>query len=153
MSPENVEVVRHATQPYDGEDLVPLVTKWVDSFDWSDRDAVAAAVAEDADARHLHPDIEWDAGQLTVPVRGLYGVAHYWADWVADWESYVYRVKEYRDLGSWVLTLADLKAVGRGGIRVEMQSFQMWQVRDGKVSVMRGFLSEAEALEAVGLRE
>jgi hypothetical protein len=85
--------------------------------------------------------------------RGLYGVARYWADWAADWESYVYRVSEYRDLGRWVLTLADINAVGRDGVRVEMQSFQIWQVRDGKVAVVRTFLSEAEALEAAGLRE
>jgi hypothetical protein len=52
-----------------------------------------------------------------------------------------------------VLTLADVNAVGRSGIRVEMQSFQIWQARDDQVTVMRAFLSEAEALEAVGLRE
>jgi ketosteroid isomerase-like protein len=153
MLQENVEVVRHATQQRDGEDLVPWIREFVESVDWSDPDAVPAAVAEEAQGRYLDPDIEWDAGQLTVPVRGLYGVARYWADWAADWESYVYRVKEYRNLGSWVLTLADVKAVGRGGIPVEMQVFQMWQVRDGKVSVMRAFLSEAEALEALGLSE
>ena len=34
-----------------------------------------------------------------------------------------------------------------------MRAFQVWQVRDGKVAVMRALLTEAEALEAVGLRE
>jgi ketosteroid isomerase-like protein len=156
MSQENVEVVRHATQQRDGKDLVPWIREFVESVDWSDPDAVAAAVAEEAQGRYLDPDIEWEweaTGAVGDVFRGLYGVARYWADWAADWESYVYRVKEYRNLGSWVLTLADVKAVGRGGIPVEMQVFQMWQVRDGKVSVMRAFLSEAEALEAVGLSE
>ena len=154
MSQENVEVVRRATQSRDGEDLVPWIREFVASVDWADRDAVAAAVAKETQGRYLHPDVEWTVAEPMDDVfRGLYGVARYWADWAADWESYVYRVKDYRDLGDWVLTLADVKAVGRGGIRVEMRSFQIWQVRDGKVTVQRTFLSEAEALEAAGLRE
>jgi hypothetical protein len=80
-------------------------------------------------------------------------VARYWADWVPDWESYVYRVEEYRDLGNWVLTQADVKAVARGGLPLQMRVFQVWQVSGGMVTVCRAFLSEAEALEAVGLRE
>jgi hypothetical protein len=43
--------------------------------------------------------------------------------------------------------------VGREGISVKMVNFQMWQVRDGKVAVVRLFLCEQEALEALGLAE
>ncbi len=156
MSQENVEVVRRICQPRDGEDLLPAVRAFVESVDWSERDAVTAPLAElfQARTRDLHPDIEWETtGAVGDVWRGHDGVARYWADWVEAWESYVYRVKEYRDLGSWVLTLADIKAVGRGGIPVEMRMFQIWQVRDGRVTVMRALPSEAEALEAVGLRE
>jgi ketosteroid isomerase-like protein len=46
-----------------------------------------------------------------------------------------------------------IRAHGRDGITVEMDVFQMWQVRDGKVVALRAFLSEREALEAVGLRD
>ena len=154
MSRENVAVVRRATQPYDGEDLVPLVRGWFESVDWSDREAVAAMLAEDAEGRYLHPDIEWEAPPVTDGVvHGLDAGARYWADWVPDWESYVYRVEEYRDLGSWVLTQAAVKAVGRGGLPLQMRVFQVWQVSGGMVTVCRAFGSEAEALEAVGLRE
>jgi hypothetical protein len=34
-----------------------------------------------------------------------------------------------------------------------MQTFQIWQARDGKVSAMRAFLSEQEALDAAAPRE
>jgi hypothetical protein len=42
---------------------------------------------------------------------------------------------------------------GRGGIPVEMRTFELRQVRDGKVARYRGFLSEAEALESADLTE
>jgi ketosteroid isomerase-like protein len=59
---------------------------------------------------------------------------------------------QYRDLGDSVLTIADVEAVARG-LPVEMKSFQVWAVRDGKVSAMRAFLSEQQALNAVGLEK
>jgi hypothetical protein len=85
--------------------------------------------------------------------RGPREVALLWADWVEGWTSYLYRVQEYRDLGEWVLTVSDVQATARHGLELEMQSFQLWQVREGKVAVMRVFLTEAEALKAVGLEE
>ena len=60
-------------------------------------------------------------------------------------------MKKYRDLGGWVLTPVDVRAVGRGGIPLQMQAFQIWQVQNGKVTVMRAFVSEDEALEAVNV--
>jgi len=38
-------------------------------------------------------------------------------------------------------------------VPVEMQVFQTWKVRGGKIVTVRLFLSEAEALKAVGLEE
>lgn len=52
-----------------------------------------------------------------------------------------------------MLTPVHVEAVGRGGISVEMRAFQVWQVREGKVAVMRALVTEAEALEALGLRQ
>ena len=75
----------------------------------------------------------------------------WWADWVDVWESYIYRQLEYRDLGDWILVPAEIRARGRQGVAVEMRTFQLYQVREGKVAVYRVFLSEREALKAVGL--
>jgi hypothetical protein len=69
------------------------------------------------------------------------------------WESYVYEMREYRDLGDWVLTVNDARARGRGGIPVETRAVQLWQLEGGKIVTVRLFGSEDEALKAVGLKE
>ena len=156
MSQENVEIVRLATEPHDGEDLVPVIREFVEGVaDWSDTDAVVAAMANEANARHLHPNVEFDtSGQGVLGVaHGLYEVAAGWREWVELWESYAYEMREYRDLGDWVLTVNDARARGRGGIPVEARVFQIWKVRDGKVVIVRLFTSESDALKAVGLEE
>jgi hypothetical protein len=119
-------------------------------------EAVLAEWRDDPGWQYGHPEIEWDVratGAFGTVAHGPREVALWWADWVEAWDSYVYRISEYRDLGDWVLTPTDVKARGRGGIPVEMRVFQLWQVRDGKVAALRAFLSEREALEAVGLSE
>ena len=62
------------------------------------------------------------------------------------------RLGEYRDFGEWVFAPVDVTARGRGGIAVEARVFEMYRLRDGKIGAYRSFLSEQEALEAVGLR-
>ena len=156
MSQENVELVRLATEPHNGEDMVPVIREGLEGIaDWSNTDAVVAAMAQDPNVRPMHPDVEWDASAIGVfgVAHGLYGLALFWREWVELWESYVYEMREYRDLGDWVLTVNDARALGRGGIPVETRVFQVWQVRDGKIVIVRLFGSEAEALKAVGLEE
>jgi ketosteroid isomerase-like protein len=154
MSEENVEVVRLANEPHNGEDMVPIIREVVDGLDWSDTDAVVAALADDPAWQHLHPDIEWDWSALEFfgVARGFYELAVVWRELVEVWESYVYEMREYRDLGDWVLTVFDARVRGREGIPLETRAAQLWKVRDGKVVIVRVFLSEAQALEAVGLK-
>ena len=156
MSQENVEIVRSANEPHNGEDMVPIIREFVEGItEWADTDAVVAAAATDPMVRPMHPDVEWDASAIGVfgVGHGLYGLALFWNEWVEMWESYVYEMREYRDLGDWVLTVNDARARGRGGIPVETPVFQIWKVRDGKIVIVRLFGSEAEALKAVGLEE
>ena len=152
MSQENVEIVRLATEPHNGEDMVPVIRDGLGHIvDWSDTDAVVAAMAQDPNVRPMHPDVEWDASAIGVfsVTHGLYALALFWREWVELWESYVYEMREYRDLGDWVLTINEAKARGRGGIPVETPVFQLWRVRDGKIIAVRLFGSETEALKAV----
>jgi|SRR5690349_15236594 len=157
MSQENVDLVRQQMQPYDGVDVMPAIRASLERFGPDPQpEVVLAQWAEDPAWRHMHPEIEWDVtatGAFGTVVRGPREVALWWADWVEAWESYAYQVREYRDLGEWVLTASDIRARGRGGIPVEMRTFELRQVRDGKVARYRGFLSEAEALESAGLTE
>ncbi len=156
MSQENVEIVRLANEPHNGEDLVPIMRGLLGSVaDWSDTEAVIAALVTDPNFRPMHPDVEWDASAFALSgvAHGVYELAVFWRELVEVWESYVYEMREYRDLGDWVLTVNDALARGRESIPVELRGFQIWKVRDGKIVIVRLFTSEADALKAAGLEE
>ena len=156
MSQENVEVVRLANEPHNGENMVPILREFVEGVtDWSDTDAVVAAFADDPAWQHLHSDIEWDWSALEFfgVARGFFELAVVWRELVEVWESYVYEMREYRDLGDWVLTVNDVRVRGREGIPLEARAAQLWKVRDGKIVIVRVLLSEAQALKAAGLEE
>jgi hypothetical protein len=156
MSEANVEVVRRFIPPGVSEDLVPWVRELVKRLgpDFR-REAVLAYWAQNPLLQHIHPDIEWDMplGGLSAVARGPREWALWMVDWLEIWESYVHRAVEYRDLGDWVLVPMDVRARGLMGVPVEMRAFQIYQVRDGKVAVLRVFRTERKALEAAGLSE
>lgn len=151
-----MEIVRCFSVPYDGEDVLPKIRQDLDRVGSNPQsDAVLATWANDPAWRFAHPDLEWDTSAMGMgnAARGPRDVAAFWRDWVEGWNRYVYLVREYRDLGDWVLTVSDVEATARDGLRLEMKSFQLWRVRDGRVAVMRAFLSEPEAIIAVGLED
>src|SRR5437868_9850079 len=120
--------------------MVPIIRESVEGIaDWSDTGAVVAAFASDPNIRPMHPEVEWDASAIGVfgVAHGLYELALFWREWVEMWESYVYEMREYRDVGDWVLTVNDARARGRGGIPVETRAVQLWQVQDGKIVTVR----------------
>lgn len=155
MSQENVEIVRRHTERYDGLDTALVLREAIKSLDLDDPHAVSTAVAtmvaEDPAWQCVDSDIVWDATGLGASsvARGIDEVAAYWRDWAGLWQSYLYRVAEYRDLGDWVLTVSDVTARGRDGISVTLRSFQSWEIRHGKITTMRAFTSEAEAIAAI----
>ena len=155
MSEGSLEIVRRFNRGHDGEDLIPVLRRAVERLGSDpEGEAVLAVWADDPSWRHVHPEVEWDtAGVLGTTVKGPVAVAAWWGDWLDTWESYVYRIAEYRDLGDWILTPTDIRARGRNGIPVEMRVFQIFHVRDGRVDSCRAFLTETDALEAAGLRE
>ena len=65
----------------------------------------------------------------------------------------VFRPIEYRDLGNWVLVQVEVRGEGRDRIEVQMRTFEIFRVQEGKIAVYRAFRSEPEALEAAGLPE
>jgi hypothetical protein len=157
MSQENVEMVRRHLDPYEGEDFVPVLSEAVEELGPEPQpDAVLALWAEGPSFRHLHQEVAWEVaigGPLDVEATGPTEILRWWAEWLEVWESYVYRAVEYRDLGEWVLTPVEVRATGRGGIPVEMRTFEIRRVRDGKIDVCRVFGTEQQALEAAGLSE
>jgi ketosteroid isomerase-like protein len=158
MSEENVEIVRRHLAPYEGQDIVPAFREMVEQLGPTpESDAVLALWAEDPAWSHVHRDVVWETfggGPLDAKMAGPAEVGRWWAtDWANAWEAYTYRVVEYRDLGEWVLTRVEVRATGRGGIPVDMRTFEIRKVRDGKIAVIKVFALEADALEAAGLSE
>jgi ketosteroid isomerase-like protein len=157
MSQENVELVRRHLDPHEGEDFVPVLSEAVDGLGPEpEPDAVLALWAEDPSFRHLNQEVVWEiaiGGPLDVEATGPIEILRWWAEWLEVWGSYVYRAVEYRDLGEWVLTPVEVRATGRDGIPVEMRTFEIRRVREGKIAVCRVFGTEQKALEAAGLSE
>ena len=107
----------------------------------------------------LHPEVEWDASGVPVPdiaevYRGPDGVRQFWRDWLAAWETvqFEYELVEAEDR---VVALIDQRMRGRStGIEVTMGKYaQVYTFRDGLIVHWKGYVSQAEALEAVGLGE
>jgi hypothetical protein len=151
MSQQDVEVVREHLAPHEGEEVLPVIKALIDRFGPDPQpETVLATLADDPGWRLTDREIEWD-----MSATGMGGVAHgvrelavWWGVWVAVWSSQSYRMREYRDMGDAVLTVADVHATARG-YSVDPEIFQVWQVRGGKIVLMRAFLSEADALKAV----
>jgi hypothetical protein len=152
VSAEDVAVVRALNEPWSGRDLATALRDQLAAIDEDDDEAVREAmldfIAQSSSWQHLHPEIVWDAGAMFGCARGLDEFAMFWPEWAGLWESYVPHMLEYRDLGAWVLLPARVEARGGAGIAVHMVIFQLFQVREGKVAVMRAFMSERAALAA-----
>ncbi|MDQ3730336.1 MAG: nuclear transport factor 2 family protein [Actinomycetota bacterium] len=134
MSQENVEVVRKACEAWMRGDL-------------------------DAVFEINHPEIEWDTthfdGWLENKVyRGREEVSGFLEEWLASWDSYEAGVDEFLDAGERVVAFWWQRMTGRGsGVPVELDSAQVWTIRDGQPIRIDNYTDRAEALEAVGLRE
>ena len=86
--------------------------------------------------------------------HGHEGVLQWFVDWRQEWTEYEFEIVRFQDLGDRVLTVERNRATGkRSGIPVDMETFSLWTLRNGKVARWQGYVSETEALEAAGLTE
>jgi hypothetical protein len=119
-----------------------------------DREATLTKMAELWD-----PEIEWDASGSALPdiggvYRGIEAVLGFWREWLAAWEFVEFEY-ELVDAGDRVVVLLDQRMRGRStGIEVPLGEYaQVATFRDGLMVHWKLYVSQAEALEAVGLRE
>jgi ketosteroid isomerase-like protein len=90
------------------------------------------------------------------PVRyaGASGIREFFRDVHQSWESFRFEATDFHDLGERVLVLGDVRACGRAsGVEVDDRWGWVVELREGKAVRLRGFLDQAEALEAVGLHD
>ena len=105
------------------------------------------------------PDIEWDVSGADVldlggVCRGKEAVRRWWGDWLAAWETTHFEY-ELIDAGDRVVMLLDQRMIGRStGIEVPVgKTAQVATFRNGLMVHWKLYMSQSEALEAVGLRE
>jgi ketosteroid isomerase-like protein len=104
----------------------------------------------------LDHQIVWDSSEFTlIDMGGVYhgreGVQQFWRDWLAAWETVQF---EYRlvDAGDRVVALVNQRMRGRStGIEVPFGEYaHVYTFRDGLIVHWKLYLSQSEALDAVG---
>ena len=142
MSQENVERLRANAEAFRAGTSEP------------DREGMLTKIAELWD-----PDIELDTSAFPgLDVSGVYrgkeAVRQFWREWLAAWETLLFEY-ELVDAGERVVQLIDLRMRGRStGIEMPFgKAAWVYTFRDGLSVHQKLYMSQSEALEAVGLSE
>jgi ketosteroid isomerase-like protein len=148
MSQENVERLRQAL---DANRLLLQPLSGASEFD------VEAAISVMAEL--WDPEIDWDASETPVlDISGVYSgtdaVRQWWRDWYGAWETLEFEY-ELVDAEDYIVVLLDLRMRGRStGMEVAVGKFAFVNTfRDGLIVHTKIYMSQSEALEAVGLSE
>ena len=132
MSQENEKIVERAVAAFnrrDGEAFLALVTA---DFEW------VPSMSPIEGGTFIGPD----------------GVRRYFAALAAAWEHFQIFPTELRNHECGVLLLARLEGRGRGsGATIDAALGMAYDIRDGRISRIRGYLDQVDALKAVGLEE
>ena len=135
MSQENVEAVRRAFEAFNRGDLEGFLAEW-------SRDATYRAA--------ITWMVEGEAGDFV----GHDGLRSWWRDLHGLYDDLRTNLLETRDLGGRVLVVFEIRGRGKGSGMTRTETLaQVVSVRNAKLGEVRDFLTRAEALEAVGLRE
>jgi ketosteroid isomerase-like protein len=108
--------------------------------------------------RLYDPNIEWK------DVSGLWGdwgtrrgfeeVRDAWATWFEAFEQVDFEIEDLVEAGDKVVAFIRTSGRGRGsGLAIDQRIPSVWTVRGGRVVRVRGYRDDADALEAVGLRD
>ena len=134
------------------QENVDLVEAWAAAIPRAVDDDVEKLISYVDSEGELHSAI---VGGVEANIyRGHDGFRRWVADSFESFEAVENEWSEFRDLDDRVLALGHVKARGRGsGMELESPIGWIFTIRRGKVAKTEGFLSRAEALEAVGLSE
>jgi ketosteroid isomerase-like protein len=113
----------------------------------------------DAWISNVHPDVEWHelaTNPDAAVYRGHAGVRK-WIEsvWEAGWgEGSRFEPEHFTEAGDFILVSVRAFMFARGSsVPVEGRLFHVYEFHQGKVRRIWAYLTEAEALEAVGLSE
>ena len=133
MSRENVEVARATMEAFARRDFDGVLARWHADGEW--RPAISPGGLEGA------------------TYVGHDGVRRWGAELEESWETFELVDATFEAVGDRVLGLATVHARGSSsGVEIDAPLAQVWEIEEGKVRRLTGFFTQAEALEAVGLR-
>jgi ketosteroid isomerase-like protein len=104
-------------------------------------------------------DVRWDFSayqlvDLPTTGQGRDNLMSTFAKYFSGWQHYQPEVREVIDAGEHVVTaLHETVGVADSEVVIERDVFQVWTLREGKVTRYAWFRTRDEALEAAGLRE
>ena len=128
---------------------VELLERAYDAFNRRDLDAFLALMDSDVELIPFERALEGGGAY-----RGHNGVKSWWNDAFAVLPEFRVEPQEIQDHGEWTLARGLLRGQGAGsGAGFERVVWHLARWRDRKQVWWSAFDSEAEALEAVGLRE
>ena len=131
MSQANVELVRAFLEAFAKRDLDSMLALW-------------------------HTDAEWrpaltPGGMEGNTYIGHDGVRRWLAEVAEAWETLDVIDPTFQSVDDRVLVLARVRARGpASGVEIETELAQLWEIESGKARRATGFMSHAEALEALG---
>jgi len=109
----------------------------------------------DAFAARTTPDFEWSPSMVAVEGEtfvGREGIDSYFARLEEAWERFHIHQDRFRDSGEVVVMLGRLEGRGRSsGVPVEAALGMVFDLRDGAISRIRGYLDHGEAMRVAGL--
>jgi len=128
------------------QENVDLTHRTLDAFNRRDLDALLALLDDHVEAAPALAAIEGN-------YHGHAGIRRWWESVFEALPDFTAEIVKVRDIGD--LTLAVLRSRAHGAASGTLIEERLWLVsewRTGKVIWLRVFRSEAEALEAVGLK-
>jgi ketosteroid isomerase-like protein len=134
MSEQNVEIVRASWDAWSRGDMDAL-------FEFYD------------------PEVEWDMTHSYVPDMGVFhgheGIREFFREWRIFFAEYYAEAEEFVGTDDGVVVRVRQGGRGRSStVGVEMPAYwQVYRLRDGRAVRIEIYREEADALEAVGLRE
>jgi ketosteroid isomerase-like protein len=120
----------------------------IEAFNEKDVDAFAALTTA---------DFEWSPSMVAVEgeiFRGREGIERYFRSLDTSWEKFHIQRGRFLDSDGVVVMLGRLEGRGMGsGVPVDSSLGMVFDVRDGLISRIRGYLDHADALRVAGLSD
>jgi hypothetical protein len=151
--PGDVDVIEGLLRAEESKNLIETTAAVLAQLPEGPSDDEVAAVLQGTPWEVYDPAIVWDMSATGVGgvFRGLGELSRWWRTWTSMFTSHVYQVQKYQATGpdeEWVLSGSTVDATTAGEHEGNGPLFQLWKVRHGKVTEMRAFLAERDALRA-----